>query len=166
MTDLWLIWTGDQYPLAEILGTDLSPTQSTWWVRSSWVKSRSTDWCRVPPNVKFEIDDCEEEWTFTQPYDYIHSRYMIGSIRNWPRLVAQSYNHDFDARYYSEDVSLVKVSPIDSWVTTWMKASNDAGRDHQPGRNCSHGFRKPGLKTSSRRNIVFLLGLCRKTLIS
>lgn len=103
----------------------------------------STDCCRVPPNVKFEIDDCEEEWTFTQPWDYIHSRYMIGSIRNWPRLIAQSFTHvvpggwveyhDFDARYYSEDGSLLKDSPIDSWVTTWMKASNDAGRDPQPG---------------------------------
>lgn len=103
----------------------------------------STERCRVPPNVKFEVDDCEEEWTFAQPYDYIHSRYMIGSIRNWPRLVAQSFTHvvpggwveyhDFDARYYSEDGSLIKDSPIDSWVTTWMKASNDAGRDPQPG---------------------------------
>lgn len=103
----------------------------------------STDRCRVPPNVKFEVDDCEEEWTFAQPYDYIHSRYMVGSIRNWPRLVAQSFTHvvpggwveyhDFDARYYSEDGSLIKDSPIDSWVTTWMQASNDAGRDPQPG---------------------------------
>lgn len=97
----------------------------------------------MPPNVKFEVDDCEDEWTFQHPFDYIHVRYMIGSIRDWPKLVAQSYRNcvpggwveflDFDARYYSEDGSLLKDSPIDSWVTTWMNASNDSGRDPQPG---------------------------------
>ncbi|OHW98214.1 methyltransferase domain-containing protein [Colletotrichum incanum] len=37
----------------------------------------------VLPNVRFEIDDIEEPWTFSQPFDYIHSRIMTGSIRDW-----------------------------------------------------------------------------------
>lgn len=35
-----------QYPSAEILGNDISPIQPS----------------LVPPNVKFEVDDIEQEW--------------------------------------------------------------------------------------------------------
>ena len=39
-----------------------------------------TDWmidnisCRVPSNVKFQIDDIEEPWTYSRPFDLIHCR--------------------------------------------------------------------------------------------
>lgn len=46
---------------------------------------------RVPPNVKFVVDDVEQEWANPQPYDFIHCRYMVGSIRDWPKLVRQCY---------------------------------------------------------------------------
>jgi len=31
-TGIWAIEIGDEYPSAEVLGTDLSPTQPTWYV--------------------------------------------------------------------------------------------------------------------------------------
>ena len=68
---------GDAYPSATIRGVDLSPTQSDW----------------VPPNVYFEIDDAEEEWTYSQPFDYIHSKIMAGSIRDWPAYVKQIFDN-------------------------------------------------------------------------
>ncbi|EQB58124.1 hypothetical protein CGLO_01662 [Colletotrichum gloeosporioides Cg-14] len=46
-TGLWAIDFADEHPDAEVLGTDLSPVQTT----------------HVPPNAKFEIDDVEEPWT-------------------------------------------------------------------------------------------------------
>lgn len=33
-TGIWAIEMGDDYPSAEILGTDLSPTQPSWYVAS------------------------------------------------------------------------------------------------------------------------------------
>ena len=36
----------DKYPSAEVLGIDLSPTQSPW----------------QPPNCRFVIDDIEADW--------------------------------------------------------------------------------------------------------
>lgn len=74
-TGLWCIEIGDTYPSAEIIGIDLSPTQPI----------------MVPPNVQFEIDDIEEDWTFRRPFDYIHSRYMAGAIQDWPRLMEQCF---------------------------------------------------------------------------
>lgn len=96
-----------------------------------------SDRCRVPPNVKFEVDDCEQPWTFPQPFDYIHVRYMIAAIRDWRKLFRQTYQHtkpggwaefqDFDAKYYSEDSTFVEGSVVDTWQKTWVKATIDSG---------------------------------------
>jgi hypothetical protein len=46
---------------------------------------------RVPPNVKFEVDDVEGDWVYAHPFDYIFCRYMTGSIADWPKLVKNIY---------------------------------------------------------------------------
>ena len=45
----------------------------------------------VPPNVKFEIDNIEADWTFHEPFDFIYARMMTGSIKDWKRFIGQSY---------------------------------------------------------------------------
>ena len=47
-TGLWCVDFANTYPMAEIIGTDLSPIQPAW----------------VPNNCKFEVDDAEQEFTF------------------------------------------------------------------------------------------------------
>jgi hypothetical protein len=49
---------------------------------------------RVPPNVKFEIDDVESPWLHPMPFDYIMCRYMAASIKDWPKLVKNIYEYD------------------------------------------------------------------------
>lgn len=48
---------------------------------------------RVPPNIIFEVDDVESEWPDRKPFDFIHSRYMCGSIVDWPKLFRQAYKY-------------------------------------------------------------------------
>ncbi|KAJ0164084.1 hypothetical protein CTA2_1794 [Colletotrichum tanaceti] len=76
-TGIWAMDYGDDHPGAEVIGVDLSPTQPQF----------------VPPNVKFEIDDIEDSWTYSQPFDYIHSRMMNTSISNWEEYLRQSFEH-------------------------------------------------------------------------
>jgi SAM-dependent methyltransferase len=76
-TGIWAIDMGDKYPSAEVLGNDISPIQPS----------------LVPPNVKFEVDDIENEWVYAQPFDYIHSRYLACALRDWPRLMQQMYKY-------------------------------------------------------------------------
>ncbi|TQN64853.1 putative methyltransferase tdiE [Colletotrichum shisoi] len=64
-------------PDAKVIGVDLSPTQPQF----------------VPPNVKFEIDDIEDSWTYSQPFDYIHSRMMNNIISNWEEYLRQSFEY-------------------------------------------------------------------------
>lgn len=71
---------------------------------------------RVPPNVKFEVDDCEAPWTFTEKFDVVHARYLAAAIVDWPRLMGQAFEftkpggwaefQDYDVQYYSEDGTL------------------------------------------------------------
>ncbi|KAI8256683.1 Secondary metabolism regulator LAE1 [Colletotrichum sp. SAR 10_98] len=75
-TGLWAIEFGDEHPEAEVIGVDLSAVQVDF----------------VPPNVRFEIDDIEEPWTFSKPFDYIHSRMMTSSIANWQSYLQKCYD--------------------------------------------------------------------------
>lgn len=64
--------------MAQVIGTDLSPIQPKW----------------VPPNCRFEIDDAESEWSYERDsFDFIHNRNFVCSIRDWPRLIAQTYRY-------------------------------------------------------------------------
>lgn len=74
-TGIWCVEMGDLYPSAEIIGVDISANMPAY----------------VPPNVKFEIDDVEDSWTFQRPFDYLHSRYMTGSIKDWPMYMRQCF---------------------------------------------------------------------------
>ncbi|KAI3539719.1 methyltransferase domain-containing protein [Colletotrichum filicis] len=76
-TGIWAIEFGEDHPEADVLGIDLSASQPEF----------------VPPNVLFEIDDIEEPWTFTKPFDYIHSRMMKGSIRDWRTFLQRCFNN-------------------------------------------------------------------------
>jgi cyclopropane fatty-acyl-phospholipid synthase-like methyltransferase len=75
-TGIWAIDFADQYPSANVIGTDLSPIQPTW----------------VPPNLKFEIEDFTDEWTFEpNDFDYIHMRSLYGCVADWPRFYEEVY---------------------------------------------------------------------------
>ena len=91
---VWVIDMADQYPSAVVIGTDLSPIQPTW----------------VPPNVRFEIDDFEEEWTFGRDrFDFVHARLLIGSVSNWPRLFKQAFDSLKPGGYFED-------SETETWV--------------------------------------------------
>jgi len=47
---------------------------------------------QVPPNCHFELDDMEEPWVWKEDsFDFIFSRDLILSVRDWPRLIDQCY---------------------------------------------------------------------------
>ncbi|KAJ4248491.1 hypothetical protein NW762_012829 [Fusarium torreyae] len=73
---IWAMDFAEHYPNAEIVGTDLSPCQPEW----------------VLPNVRFEIDDATETWTWEDNhFDFIHIRYLFGAIPDWYHLFEEAY---------------------------------------------------------------------------
>ncbi|KAL8690263.1 MAG: hypothetical protein Q9224_004447 [Gallowayella concinna] len=151
-TGIWAIEYGDDHADTDIIGTDLSPTQPSW----------------VPPNVKFEVDDCEEPWTFRENFDVVHCRYLAAAIQDWPQLIAQAFQftkpggysefQDYDLVYYSEDGTLTDDLPIQKWITTLLAAARDFGRDPCPGPKLAGYMRDAGFKDVQERKYKIPIG--------
>jgi len=122
-TGIWAIDFADQFPSATIIGTDLSPIQPTW----------------VPPNCKFEVDDCTSEWTFGKDsFDFIHVNGLYGSIRDWPALYKQIYKHlkpggwyeqsEVSVTWRSDDGSIPEGHPFQRWSDIFVEAGEKIGK--------------------------------------
>ncbi|KAI4256934.1 MAG: hypothetical protein L6R42_005948 [Xanthoria sp. 1 TBL-2021] len=151
-TGIWAIETGDRYPKAEILGNDLSPIQPKW----------------VPPNVRFEVDNVEEDWTYHQPFDYIHCRMMGNAIRDWPRLNRQCFEHtrpggwvefiDLDLTWTSPDGSLQESHASKKFNNEFIKASREASIEPCPGLYLEGWMKDAGFKDVKAEKFVWPVG--------
>ncbi|EGO58692.1 hypothetical protein NEUTE1DRAFT_78072 [Neurospora tetrasperma FGSC 2508] len=73
---LWAIDFADEFPEADVVGTDVTPIQPSW----------------VPANVRFELDDCNQEWTWPpNTFDFIHARMLVGVIDDWYLFHRQAF---------------------------------------------------------------------------
>ncbi|KAI4262213.1 MAG: hypothetical protein L6R42_002606 [Xanthoria sp. 1 TBL-2021] len=73
----WAIAVAERFPTAEVTATDITCFQPT----------------DVPPNVFFEIDDAREEWTYTEPFDFIHLRGLSGAFSDWAAVYKEAHKH-------------------------------------------------------------------------
>ncbi|KAF8247802.1 S-adenosyl-L-methionine-dependent methyltransferase [Wilcoxina mikolae CBS 423.85] len=122
-TGIWAIAMADHLPEdSEIIGTDLSPIQPTW----------------VPPNCRFEIDDAECDWTFpTDYFDFIHTRHLALSIRDWPAYIARLYRHlapggwieinEHGLTCHSDDGTFYQHSPLNVYLEKLRSYAAKAG---------------------------------------
>jgi len=137
-TGIWAIDMGDLYPSAQVLGNDISPVQPT----------------SVPPNVSFEVDDMESDWVYASPFDYIHARYLAGSIKDWPRLVSQAYDslkpggwielQDFDMTFYTRGGEFKRGCPADVWPRQIADGIRTFGMEPEPGHQLEGWVRDAG----------------------
>ncbi|KAK1704706.1 methyltransferase domain-containing protein [Colletotrichum lupini] len=113
---IWAIDFGDEHPDAEVIGVDLSAVQPTF----------------VPPNVQFQVEDIEEDWHFSLPFDYIHSRMMTGSIADWKVYLRRCFDNlnpggylelnDIDAIPLSDDGTLTEECTLKKSFSLWSEA--------------------------------------------
>ncbi|KAI5811884.1 S-adenosyl-L-methionine-dependent methyltransferase [Pyronema omphalodes] len=114
-TGIWAINTADQYPLAEVIGTDLSPTQPDW----------------VPANCRFEVDDAMLQWTFKdvidmlhrqESFDFIHCRNIASAVSDWKHLISEIMRCTVPGGYVELGEYALTVNCDDGT----MKADNEA----------------------------------------
>jgi hypothetical protein len=72
---------GDLFPSAAVTGIDLSPIQPVW----------------VPSNVKFFVDDAEDEWMNGPDFDLIHFRTMSAVLKTLPEVIKMTYPYVLDS---------------------------------------------------------------------
>ncbi|KAJ6112317.1 hypothetical protein N7523_008378 [Penicillium sp. IBT 18751x] len=114
----------DLYSTATIRGVDLFPPPVTW----------------MPPNCVFEVDDILKEWTWREPFDFIHMRMMYGAFdgEGWNQVYKRAYDAlapggwieqvEFDIRCHSDDGTLTKDSLLAGWGDMFLRCSTRAGR--------------------------------------
>ncbi|KAL2063168.1 hypothetical protein VTL71DRAFT_6240 [Oculimacula yallundae] len=66
------IWAID---FARVTGTDLSPIQPDF----------------VPANCQFEVDDAEDDWTFSAKFDFVHMRGMMTCFSDPRSILVKAY---------------------------------------------------------------------------
>ncbi|KAH7220181.1 S-adenosyl-L-methionine-dependent methyltransferase [Fusarium oxysporum] len=120
-TGCWAIDFADDYPETTVIGIDLSPIQPSF----------------VPPNVQFQIDDVEEDWTFSEQFDYIYTRFMTVSLGNWPRFFGQSFTHLNPGGWMevvdilpptSDDGTMAPETALYKWSKLLLEATEKMGR--------------------------------------
>jgi hypothetical protein len=46
----------------------------------------------VPPNCRFEVDDADDDWTYSHSFDYIHGRMLIAALdTDFPSVISKAY---------------------------------------------------------------------------
>ncbi|SCO76926.1 related to TAM domain methyltransferase [Fusarium oxysporum] len=121
-TGIWAIDFADDFPSAEVLGTDLSPIQPQW----------------TPPNCRFEVDDFEAEWLYHTPFDFIHARELEGCISDDNRFFQQALQHlapggyiemqAVAAPFLSDDGTDEKAVNAQLWLKTLCEGSAKFGK--------------------------------------
>ncbi|PGH16853.1 hypothetical protein AJ79_01497 [Helicocarpus griseus UAMH5409] len=124
-TGIWALDFADHYPSAEIVGTDLSPIQPSW----------------VPPNLKFYIDDVENDWAYTpdEAFDVIHARQMGGSIGKWEKLTKECFDNlkpggwielqEPETWIASDDGTNEKATATNEFLVLCNKAAEQFGKE-------------------------------------
>ncbi|KAH7353554.1 S-adenosyl-L-methionine-dependent methyltransferase [Plectosphaerella cucumerina] len=120
-TGIWAMDFGDEHPEAEITGIDLSPIQPSF----------------VPPNVRFIVDDYEDDWIYSEPFQYIHSRMNNSSISDWQTYIRRAYENLSPGGYLeiqdftlptSDDGSLTPSHALQRSMTLLGQAAAGMGR--------------------------------------
>ncbi|EEA24528.1 conserved hypothetical protein [Talaromyces marneffei ATCC 18224] len=76
----WAVEMGQRYPNTEIFATDISVFDGGPVMIG-------------PPNVHFQLDDADDEWTYHKPFDFIHFRGLSGAFRDWRGVYEQAFKH-------------------------------------------------------------------------
>lgn len=115
-TGIWAMEFADQFTNVHVTANDLSPIQPTW----------------VPPNLQFEVDDVEDEWPYSQPFDYVHIRNMGASIADWAKLCAQSYEHMTPGSWIEIQEHAIEMFSEDKEVpeniTQWLEKMEEGAK--------------------------------------
>ncbi|EAU35311.1 conserved hypothetical protein [Aspergillus terreus NIH2624] len=122
-TGIWAIDFADEYPSAQVIGTDLSPIQPSF----------------VPPNLRFEIDDATEPWVYPDnEFDLVHVRALYGAIADWPAFYSNALRTlrpggwfdqlEMSIQFTSDDGTVTEDHVLAQWSKIFIEAGEKFGK--------------------------------------
>jgi SAM-dependent methyltransferase len=150
-TGTWAIDFAQEYPSANVLGTDLSPIQPSF----------------VPPNCRFEVDDAEDEWTFGEKFEYIHGRMLascFASHRDVFRSCVEALRpggwlemQDVGFPFRCVDGSW-EGTTFQRWNNLWVEAVSKIGKDFDKARFYKQYMEDVGLVDVTEMRLAWPVG--------
>ena len=85
----------------------------------------------VPPNCSFIVDDAEDEWLFSHPFNYIHARNIVTCFKDGKSVLRSAYSALEPGGYLEIQDPILPVAwgeepPADSQFLLWNKLSLEA----------------------------------------
>ncbi|KAJ5678962.1 methyltransferase [Penicillium macrosclerotiorum] len=112
------------------------------------------DFAEVPPNCQFEVDDFEQPWSYTQPFDFIHGRELEGAIRNHDCLFRRAFDNlspngwfemsSMEVNTYSDDNTHLNAKCMLESVVNMHAGSRAFGKDMASVLTWKEKFEKAG----------------------
>ncbi|KAM0437943.1 hypothetical protein ACHAQK_007028 [Fusarium lateritium] len=86
-----------------------------------------------------EIEDCTQEWTFNpNSFDYVHMRYLYGSISDWSALFKEAFtvckpggwveSYEASPRMESDDGTVTETCAINEWGKFFIEGGRKLNR--------------------------------------
>ncbi len=147
-TGIWAIEFAKTSPTARVIGTDLSAIQPV----------------DGPPNCDFIVANAEEDWTFDESFDYIHSRLLYFGMRDWPRYFQRCFQNlkpggwveaqECQFPGFDESCSGAEdQSAYVRWSEHVAQALSKGGIDPAPGKSFSYLLQDQGFVNVEKRVI-------------
>ena len=126
----WAMAAAERFPDATIIALDIT---QAYFPRA------------MPPNVTFELDNAEHEWTYNEPFDFIHIRELGGAFSDWSKIYQEVSKHlKIGGTVEIADHNRVSLTnePKDSWLSIFNGAVQSAGERAGMPLNLDH-LKKP-----------------------
>ncbi|KAF5002462.1 hypothetical protein FDECE_10621 [Fusarium decemcellulare] len=137
---------------ASVIGVDLSPIQPSW----------------VPPNLRFLVDDIEDEWLQGDNFDFVHMRCISPWLKDEVKVLRQAYEHmnpgawieiqELDARANCDDGSLAPDAPLSKFFDTAEEAVASFGMKFRAGEKLGEPLEKAGFVNVSCKVLKVPIG--------
>ncbi|KAK0615117.1 S-adenosyl-L-methionine-dependent methyltransferase [Bombardia bombarda] len=145
--ELALLRVATEHPSAHVIGTDLSPIQPEY----------------VPANCHFEVDDADDDWIFSHPFDYIHLRMIFHSFRSHKEVMRSGFENllpggwieyqDYYCHLQSVDGTL-QGTALERWSQLYVEGGLRLGRDMLAPRKYKQWMEETGYVNVTEQKLV------------
>jgi len=147
-TGIWALEYAAKSPSTTVVGSDLSAIQPHF----------------VPPNCQFEVDDAEDEWTYSQKFDFIHGRAMFTCFKDPASVFRRAFDALEPGGYFEMQEVLfqpqsadgtVEGTALQKWNTKLLEAARVMGRDWLCTLNYTQWFKDAGFEDVVERQFMW-----------
>lgn len=108
----------------------------------------------MPNNVKFVIDDANEDDWMLDPMDYIHTRILLGCFEDFREVIAKSFRYlkpggwmesqEYMPTVYCDDGTMSPDYAFSEWTQTQDRAAMTMGRPLRIGNKLKRWYEQAG----------------------